>query len=106
MTTQAVEGSEVKLARRVCRHGKVRNTFAHRRPTTKARKAAVAPTIPTPHPRMRNVTAIPITSMAVATVMGRVRRTVTSIPRCRDNRTVSAGSGARTRAGTTAMAAS
>ena len=56
-------------------------------------KAAVTPTIPTPHASAANTRAIVVTSFAVAHVIGRVRRFLISTPRSSDSHTPSNGSG-------------
>jgi len=61
--------------------------------------AAVTPTIPSFHPRMGKMSAMPATSRAVAMVMGRVVRATTKTPRWNERSTERNGSGTNTATG-------
>lgn len=77
------------------RQGAMRKELAAIRPTRMDTAAAVTPTIPNFHPKSGKSRAIPVTSRAVAMVMGRVFLAPTRMLRWKDRSADRKGSGTR-----------
>ena len=87
-------------------HPKNRYVVLAMRPPKNEAKAAVAPIRPSPQPNVTKIMATVLTSIALATVMCRVRLASTRIARWRASKTESAGSGTIRRVGVSAKVVS